>query len=137
MTTLNIEKSTRERINALRRDSRTYDDIVNRMIDEITTFESFLPSWPCRIDQYNRCLSQTENVKERLEQILDNSKTYLNTCSFCGNMWETHVPVKRCKNCIGRDLDYDKILNPSSLDKILKPLSLDKIRNPSGLDDFL
>ncbi|MDH3617566.1 MAG: hypothetical protein OEM89_02450 [Nitrosopumilus sp.] len=100
MTTLNIEKSTRERINALRRDCRTYDDIVNRMIDEITTLESFLPRWYGRVDQFNRILSQTENVAERLDQVLDNSKTYLNTCTRCGNMWETHVPVKTCKNCI-------------------------------------
>lgn len=111
MTTLNIEKSTRERINNLRRDSRTYDDIINRIIDEITTLESFLPDFPNRIDQFNRRLSQTENVKERIEQVLDNSKTFLNTCSSCGNMWETHVPVKKCKNCINHDLDHDKILN--------------------------
>ena len=137
MTTLNIEKSTRERVNALRRDSRTYDDILNRMIDEITTFESYLPDWPCRIDQYNQSLSKTENVSERLLQVLDNKKTYLNTCSFCGNMWESHLPVKRCKNCIGRDLDYDKILKPFSLDETLKHLSLDETLKPTGLDHFL
>ena len=111
MTTLNIEKSTRVRINELRRDSRTYDDIVNRFMDEITTLESFLPRFPSRIDQFNRCLSQTENVEEKLDQVLDNSKTFINTCSSCGNMWETHVPVKTCKNCIKNNLDYDKILN--------------------------
>ena len=105
MTTLNIEKSTRERINNLRRDSRTYDDIVNRMIDEITEFESYLPHFLPRIDQFNRCLAQTENVKQRLEQVLDNKKTFLNTCSSCGNMWETYVPIKKCKNCIRHNFD--------------------------------
>ena len=108
MTTLNIEKSTRERINALRRDCRTYDDILNRMIDDITKFESYLPDWPCRIDQYNQSLSKTENVSERLLQVLDNKKTYLNTCSWCGNMWETDVPVKTCKICFNRGLGLDE-----------------------------
>jgi recombinational DNA repair protein RecR len=105
MTTLNIEKSTRERLNALRRDCRTYDDIVNRLIDEITTLEGFLPYWPCRIDQFNKCLSQTENVSERLEQVLDNKKTFLNTCSKCGNVWESYVSVNTCKTCEHKRLE--------------------------------
>ena len=70
MTTLNIEKSTRERINNLRRNSRTYDDIVNRMIDEITTLESFLP-YPCReIGTFNRWLSEIDDPKSKLYNFL-------------------------------------------------------------------
>ena len=70
MTTLNIEKSTRERINNLRRNSRTYDDIINRMIDEITTLESFLP-YPCHeIGMFNRWLFEIDDVKKKLSDFL-------------------------------------------------------------------
>ena len=43
MTTLNIEKSTRVRINNLRRDCRTYDDIINRIIEAIEKMPPWLP----------------------------------------------------------------------------------------------
>jgi len=128
MATINVEKSTREKINNLRRGSRTQDDTLNRMIDAITTFESFLESPFSGFDQFVQQLSESENVKEKLAHVLDEQKIYLNTCP-CGNMWESHTPVK-CKNCVRNNLDIDKILKPLDIDELRKPL------NPSGLDQF-
>lgn len=107
MTTLNVKKSSKDIISELRRDEKLHNSNVTRLLREIFILESYLPS-NCRIEKFNYRLSKIKNVQSKLANLL-RSETFLNTCIFCGNMWETSRPVKICSNCNRVHFDNDKI----------------------------
>ena len=73
MTTLNIEKITRDKLKQLRRDDQSYDDQLNRMMGEYIALEAFLPSPYDSIPKFLKLLSQIDDPGYKLYRLcMDN-----------------------------------------------------------------
>jgi len=68
MTTVNVDKSTKDRLEKFRRDSRTQEDIINRLMDEITFFESMLPKGT-DIGHFIRFVDNVNGMKEKIKEM--------------------------------------------------------------------
>jgi hypothetical protein len=67
---LNIEKSTREKLNQMRRDDRSYDDAINRILDDYRKLEEYLPFPYDSIPKFLRHLSRTDDVGYKLYKFI-------------------------------------------------------------------
>ena len=66
MTTLNIEKTTREKLKQIRGDESSYDDLINNLIDDKIALESYLPIPIQTIPKFIKQLSRLDDPGYRL-----------------------------------------------------------------------
>ena len=110
MISLDIEESTMNRLLDVRPGGKTFDYIINKILDQQETVKKLDSiSYP-QINNIYQFLFAFEGYKNEINQVTRKS-TYCNICIFCGNMWETYKPVQKCKNRFKYHFDNDKLPN--------------------------